>query len=93
MRPSTPLRMAQRSKPLRSRKRQRFRSRNRFSQTTSCAWEDGKRFKSLKRHLRTTYDMTPEQYRAKWGLPARLSDGGPRTMPQLAPNGAPENLG
>jgi predicted transcriptional regulator len=32
--------------------------------------EDGKKFKSLKRHLRTTYDMTPEQYRAKWGLPA-----------------------
>jgi predicted transcriptional regulator len=32
--------------------------------------EDGKKFKSLKRHLRTTFDMTPEQYRAKWGLPA-----------------------
>ena len=32
--------------------------------------EDGKKFKSLKRHLRTTYHMTPEQYRAKWGLPA-----------------------
>lgn len=31
--------------------------------------EDGKRFKSLKRHLRTAYDMTPEQYRAKWSLP------------------------
>ena len=31
--------------------------------------EDGKRFKSLKRHLRTQYDMTPEAYRAKWGLP------------------------
>src|SRR3954447_9442535 len=30
--------------------------------------EDGKKFKSLKRHLRTTYDMTPEQYRAKWNL-------------------------
>ena len=30
--------------------------------------EDGKRFKSLKRHLRTVYDLTPEQYRAKWGL-------------------------
>src|SRR3954452_22205939 len=29
--------------------------------------EDGKRFKSLKRHLRTAYDLTPEQYRAKWG--------------------------
>ena len=31
--------------------------------------EDGKRFKSLKRHLRTRYAMTPEQYRTKWGLP------------------------
>ena len=38
--------------------------------------EDGKRFKSLKRHLRTQYNMTPEQYRDKWGLPAGLSDGG-----------------
>jgi predicted transcriptional regulator len=32
--------------------------------------EDGKKLKMLKRHLRTTYDLTPEQYRAKWGLPA-----------------------
>lgn len=32
--------------------------------------EDGKQFKSLKRHLRTHYDLTPEQYREKWGLPA-----------------------
>ena len=32
--------------------------------------DDGKRFKSLKRHLRTVYDLTPDQYRAKWGLPA-----------------------
>jgi predicted transcriptional regulator len=31
--------------------------------------EDGKKFKSLKRHLRTQYDMTPEQYRDKWNLP------------------------
>lgn len=30
--------------------------------------EDGKKFKSLKRHLRTHYDMTPEEYREKWGL-------------------------
>ena len=30
--------------------------------------EDGKKFKSLKRHLRTVYNLTPEQYRAKWGL-------------------------
>jgi predicted transcriptional regulator len=31
--------------------------------------EDGKKFKSLKRHLRTQYNMTPEQYREKWDLP------------------------
>lgn len=31
--------------------------------------EDGMQFKSLKRHLRTKYNMTPEDYRAKWGLP------------------------
>jgi predicted transcriptional regulator len=40
--------------------------------------EDGKRFKSLKRHLRTRYSMTPEQYRDKWGLPA--------DYPMVAPN-------
>jgi predicted transcriptional regulator len=40
--------------------------------------EDGKRFKSLKRHLRTRYSMTPEQYREKWGLPA--------DYPMVAPN-------
>ena len=32
--------------------------------------EDGKKFKSLKRHLRTQYNMTPEQYREKWALGA-----------------------
>ena len=31
--------------------------------------EDGKKFKSLKRHLRAHYDMSPEEYREKWGLP------------------------
>jgi predicted transcriptional regulator len=40
--------------------------------------EDGKRFKSLKRHLRTHYDLTPEGYREKWGLPA--------DYPMVAPN-------
>jgi predicted transcriptional regulator len=40
--------------------------------------EDGKKFKSLKRHLRTQYSMTPEQYREKWGLPAEY--------PMVAPN-------
>lgn len=32
--------------------------------------EDGKKFKSLKRHLRTKYDMSPDEYREKWSLPA-----------------------
>ncbi|MGF1640334.1 MAG: MucR family transcriptional regulator [Rhodospirillales bacterium] len=32
--------------------------------------EDGKKLKMLKRHLRTTYNMTPDEYRAKWNLPA-----------------------
>ncbi|GLK74242.1 MucR family transcriptional regulator [Ancylobacter dichloromethanicus] len=40
--------------------------------------EDGKKFKSLKRHLRTQYDLTPEAYREKWGLPA--------DYPMVAPN-------
>ena len=32
--------------------------------------EDGKKLKMLKRHLKTAYNMTPEQYRDRWGLPA-----------------------
>ncbi|MEZ5670033.1 MAG: MucR family transcriptional regulator [Alphaproteobacteria bacterium] len=40
--------------------------------------EDGKKLKMLKRYLRTTYDMTPEQYRAKWDLPP--------DYPMVAPN-------
>jgi predicted transcriptional regulator len=40
--------------------------------------EDGKKFKSLKRHLRTHYNMSPEEYREKWGLPA--------DYPMVAPN-------
>src|SRR6185436_19847717 len=40
--------------------------------------DDGKQFKSLKRHLRTAYNLTPDQYRAKWGLPP--------TYPMVAPN-------
>ena len=35
--------------------------------------EDGQKFKSLKRHLRTRYNMTPDQYREKWSLPADYS--------------------
>ena len=40
--------------------------------------EDGKRFKSLKRHLRVKYSLTPEQYRAKWGLAAEYPMVAPR---------------
>lgn len=40
--------------------------------------EDGKKFKSLKRHLRTHYSLTPEEYREKWGLP--------HDYPMVAPN-------
>ena len=40
--------------------------------------EDGKKFKSLKRHLRTQYSMTPEAYREKWDLPP--------DYPMVAPN-------
>ncbi len=32
--------------------------------------EDGKKFKSLKRHLRTQYNLSPDEYREKWGLPS-----------------------
>ena len=38
--------------------------------------EDGEKLKMLKRHLQTSYGMTPEDYRMKWRLPPRLSDGG-----------------
>ena len=40
--------------------------------------EDGRQLKMLKRHLRTTFDMSPEQYRQRWGLPA--------DYPMVAPN-------
>jgi len=40
--------------------------------------EDGKKFKSLKRHLRTSFDLTPEQYRKKWNLDP--------SYPMVAPN-------
>ena len=40
--------------------------------------EDGKEFKSLKRHLRTHYQLSPEEYREKWGLP--------HDYPMVAPN-------
>jgi len=44
--------------------------------------EDGKKFKSLKRHLRTRYGLTPDEYRAKWGLA--------HDYPMVAPNYAKE---
>lgn len=40
--------------------------------------EDGRKFKSLKRHLRTKYNISPEEYRAKWGLA--------KDYPMVAPN-------
>jgi predicted transcriptional regulator len=40
--------------------------------------EDGKKFKSLKRHLRTRYSMTPDEYRSRWSLP--------HDYPMVAPN-------
>ncbi len=40
--------------------------------------EDGKKLKMLKRHLKTAYDMSPEEYREKWGLP--------HDYPMVAPN-------
>ncbi|UES59936.1 MucR family transcriptional regulator (plasmid) [Roseibium aggregatum] len=40
--------------------------------------EDGKKFKSLKRHLRSHYDLSPKDYRAKWNLPP--------DYPMVAPN-------
>ncbi|MFA4951341.1 MucR family transcriptional regulator [Brevundimonas sp.] len=40
--------------------------------------EDGRKFKSLKRHLRTKYNISPEEYRAKWNLP--------KDYPMVAPN-------
>ena len=40
--------------------------------------EDGKKLKMLKRHLKTSYDLTPEQYRERWGLAA--------DYPMVAPN-------
>jgi predicted transcriptional regulator len=47
--------------------------------------EDGRKFKMLKRHLKTAYDLTPEAYRARWGLPA--------DYPMVAPNYARQRSG
>ena len=40
--------------------------------------EDGKKLKMLKRHLKTSYNLTPDEYRERWGLP--------RDYPMVAPN-------
>lgn len=47
--------------------------------------EDGKRMKMLKRHLKTSYNMTPDQYRERWGLPINY--------PMVAPNYAMKRQG
>ncbi len=47
--------------------------------------EDGKKLKMLKRHLQTSYGMSPDAYRAKWGLP--------RDYPMVAPNYAATRSG
>jgi len=47
--------------------------------------EDGKQLKMLKRHLKTSYGMTPDQYRERWGLPS--------TYPMVAPNYAKRRSG
>ncbi|MBL1419162.1 MAG: MucR family transcriptional regulator [Alphaproteobacteria bacterium] len=49
-----------------------------ISQDYLICLEDGKKFKSLKRHLRTHYNLSPEEYREKWGLPI--------DYPMVAPN-------
>lgn len=49
-----------------------------ISQDYLICLEDGKQFKSLKRHLRTHYNLSPEDYREKWGLPI--------DYPMVAPN-------
>lgn len=47
--------------------------------------EDGRKLKMLKRHLKTAYDMTPEEYRKRWNLPA--------DYPMVAPNYARQRSG
>jgi predicted transcriptional regulator len=66
--PSAPVEKAQPAVPIRK---------SVFPDYIVCL-EDGKRLKMLKRHLSTSYNMTPEQYRAKWGLDP--------SYPMVAPN-------
>lgn len=49
-----------------------------ITQDAIICLEDGRKFKSLKRHLRTKYNLSPEEYRAKWGLP--------KDYPMVAPS-------
>ncbi len=53
---------------------------NSIQQDYLVCLEDGKQLRMLKRHLRTRYNMSPEQYRKKWGLPASY----PMTAPAYA---------
>ncbi len=53
-------------------------SRNRSMPDYIVCLEDGKKLKMLKRHLKTAYNMTPEDYRERWGLPP--------DYPMVAPN-------
>jgi predicted transcriptional regulator len=66
------------SKPMQKRKKPAISIRRSIKPDYIVCLEDGKKLKMLKRHLRTTYGLTPEEYRAKWGLPA--------DYPMVAPN-------
>ena len=70
MRPSVPAERPKPAVPI---------SKSVFSEYIVCL-EDGKKLKMLKRHLQTAYGMTPEQYRAKWGLDSNY----PMVAPEYA---------
>ncbi len=55
--------------------------------------EDGNKFKSLKRHLRTMYNMSPEQYREKWGLASDIPDGRTQLCRSAVAPGQGDGLG
>src|SRR3954464_13050490 len=55
--------------------------------------DDGKKFKSLKRHLRTTYNLTPDQYRTKWGLAHDDPRGAPNSAAAPPEPAQPMGLG
>ena len=60
--------MSARTPAARTGRSRRCRSRNRSFRDHIVCLEDGKKLKMLKRHLMTAYNMTPEQYRERWGL-------------------------